>query len=432
MITDPRRLLWARRLRAIREQQRLYDAVRDRAEIEALQLRQFNASWARALRASRFHAEWAREHGLPSALLALSELEDFPVLGKGDLLDRQTEIQQIDGWSGERFHTTGGSTGTPLRLPAEESEAVHRYATAYAARGWWGIKPLDPYVHIWGHAHLQGGRLGRVRRGVQDRVAGAVRLNAYDRSPEGLTEQARVIAARRPRYVIGYTSSLCKVAHAARSLGLDPSDFPGMEAAIVTSESVHDADVDVIESTFGCPVVIEYGSAESGVISYSRERTWHQQVMWASCILTTGPQGEVRLTSLDPRAFPLVMYDLGDVIVGADSTTSVLSFERVLGRSQDVVRLAGERGSHEVRPGLLVSIVRQLPEVTSVQMRQVGHGDVQVLYVATEPLPAHEVRDLLLGALRREYPTVLQGSVLAEQVDEPVVSRSGKLSPVVS
>ena len=42
---------------------------------------------------------------------------------------------------------------------------------------------------------------------------------------------------------------------------------------VVTSETVTDYDVNLIEKVFNVPCVIEYGMAETGVIAYSKDNS---------------------------------------------------------------------------------------------------------------------------------------------------------------
>ena len=130
----------------------------------------------------------------------------------------------------------------------------------------------------------------------------------------------RLIAAYRPRLIMGYTSAVVLLAqYAARQWG--PKRFRDLRAIVLTGDEVHAEDRAVVQQAFGCTVASEYGSREVGLIGhecpqgrmhvlaphlYVEVTQNNRQVAAEDC-------GHITCTNLNSRAQPFIRYDVGDV-----------------------------------------------------------------------------------------------------------------------
>lgn len=419
-----RNLLTLKRIKEINRRSALYDTEPDRGAIEQHQIAAFNATWQRCLAEVPFYRAWAAEHELPPFIGAVSDLESFPALTKSVLVDREDLVFQ--GASAGRTYSTGGSSGAPARFPRGREDTLARYADVYVGRAWSGIRPFDPYVHLWGHAHLfNASRVSGWKRLAADRLVNATRLNAYDLSEAGLREHAARLSEADPVYIVGYTSAIFKLARFMESNN-HVARLTRLKAVVVTAETVTDADVELISRVFSAPVVIQYGGAEIGDVAFSRHGSWPLAVLWYSHIVRLDAAGGMMITTLNKRLFPLINYAIGDVAEPGDVVRgNALSLQRVLGRQQDVVRLRSQDGrALDMSAILPVHILKGLAGISTVQFKQTA--DLQVLISADRPLDLADVKDRFFHELKREHASIDRSSVHFVQVSTPVMTKAGK------
>lgn len=429
-----RRQVLRERLEAVEAQIALYSTIAERSEIERYQLARVNAVWKRCVDEIPFYRRWATQHSLPRAIRSLKELVDFPSLTKNDIVENSTLIFR----SGEirDAYVTGGSTGTPVRYPKGRNDAVGVYAGLFAARSWWGIEPFDRYVHFWGHAHLFGeGRrqraVARLRRRLADAFVNGVRLDAYDLTAERLQSHRSALTRVRPSFVVGYTSTVYRLARAIEEAGFSPDEFASVRNVILTSETVTPADVEVIGRVFGANVVNEYGAAETGNVAVSRGTTDRLQVLWASHIVLADEAGNLRITTLENREFPLINYAIGDQGHG-DAIGNVLELSAIKGRLHDVLSVAAQGGGIiHFGARLPIHILKTLKGVLGVQFRQIDQSRLEVLVHAVPSVDMSSVSRKLESALTDEFPSLDWAAVSVRRVGEPVLTAAGKLRVIV-
>lgn len=423
--TIARRLLLRDRQAEVARRSRAYAQQPDRDAVEAHQTAAFNRVWAYCLRQVPFYRAWAAEHDLPDRVRHVTDLRHWPVLTKQVVLARHDEVFQ--GCDPTAAYGTGGTTGTPARYPRGPQDAVGSYADTYSGRAWWGLRPFDPYVHLWGHSHLFGGsRTARVRRALADRAVNAVRLDAYDLSDEALARDLAAVVRTDPVYLVGYTSAVFRLARHVESTGARLR-LRRLRAVVVTAETASAADVDVVGRVFRVPVVIEYGSGETGTLATSRGSTWPLHVLWAGCVVQLDAHDDVVVTTLNDRLFPLVNYATGDRAEPGDVRDgNALTLARVLGRRQEVMRVRDVDGrTLELSLILPVHILKLQHGVTAVQFRQTD--DLLTIFLSgTQPLDLDAVAASFARELRRDHPGFDPRSVAFRQIASPVLTPAGK------
>lgn len=422
-----RRMLFTDRQREVAQRSELYVKVKDRTDIELHQVERFNTMWRHCLQSVPFYTRWAQEHSLPRQISRPSDLRDFPLLTKRVLNERADEVFQ--GGVITAAYSTGGTTGTPVRYPRGEADAQSIYANTYIARAWWDVRPFDSYVHLWGHAHLFGGTpFARLRRQVADRIVNATRLNAYELTPAALESHYRALLKRNPKYLVGYTSAVCRLARHIDAQGDSPLAPSQLRAVVVTAETVTEADVELIRHVFGVPVVTEYGAAETGVIAASCQATWPLQVLWDSFVVLLGADQSIAVTTLNDRLFPLVNYSIGDLAEPGDVVAgNALTLSAVVGRSQDVVRVGTvDGGGLELSAILPVHVLKSEPGIVSVQFAQHRGDRLRIFLHADRPLALEEIAERFHAALRSDHPLYDTASVAFEQIAAPILTKAGK------
>lgn len=406
----------------------LYDAT-DAERIEALQVERFNRVWARCLRDVPFYQAWAREHRLPQAIARTDDLLDFPILTKQVVVERSGEIFQNGKLT--RAISTGGSLGTPARFPTSAQDADANWASLYVARGWWDIRPFDRQMLVWGHSHLFGDgfrrRIAMVKRNLADWLINARRLNAYDMSEQAIEHYVAALFTDRPVFVVGYTSVIFRL---ARHIERMPANrrIENLKGVILTAETASGADIDVIAGAFAAPAIVEYGGAETGVIAYSRYASdpMRLQLMWDSHI-AVNDGGAIRVTTIGDRIFPLVNYDIGDTTKpAARARQTVIEFDTITGRTQDVVRLPATDGRELVISAIMfVHLLKPNPHVRSVSLQQ-GSGVLRIFVEGDDSLDINELTKFFILHMKNDYPYFDQRTVTLEKTQSPLKTLAGK------
>lgn len=419
----------------IQRRARVYEqALTDEERLE-LQLRRFNVEWKRILKGSSFFRDRAGKHRLPALFSSWAEFMAAMPVTERDTLQRFAAAMASAERRPDLVRQTGGSN--PLRIPAWRSEMDHGHIDTWCARGWYGITPGSPLFLLWGHSHLLGtgirGWLNARKRVLFDALLGYHRCSAYRLQPAELRKAGQALVRHRPEYLYGYSAALDLFARANE----DRADLfrgLGLKAIIGTSEVFPAPDsAKRLEALGACPVAMEYGSGEAGVVAHTVPGGTYR-VLWDSYFVEarkehpTSRGYSIFLTSLYPRCVPLVRYKIGDEIALEEGMGEVVeglaSFKRVIGRSSDYVRMGDGTLIHSEYFSNAIS------ECDGIVAFQVVHGEspVVIRYVAPRKLGAGEVQSLR-SELSKIHPD-LDGTGFT-RVEELAQTRAGKIRTVV-
>lgn len=398
-------------------------------EIAERQVEKFNQTWARALKLP-FYRQLAGEHRLPAVISRLDELDQWPVITK-DLL-REHEELVWQGMDRSRSYTTSGSTSTPFSFPAGKDDFGPWYSALWSYRATAGLAPFDSFGAFHDiHPGTVTGRVGLARNFVQRRVKDVLNnswmFEPLPKEEEELDRQLARLARTRPEYLVGRTFSLMRLAQHANKTGALREVGYAPRYTILTSEMITDESVKAVTEGFGTTVLSEYGSVELGVIAASLpETTWPMRVLWHKAILRTGEEDNVLVTTISPRAFPLINYQLGDAIdptlTGPGGT--VLELGPVRGRLVDIIELPDRNGVRHDYEGWSLAEAVTSPDVRGVQL--VEHDDsLTVLVVAPEIDRADYLRQAA-ESVQVTYPELQAGSVQLAFIDSMIPSKRGK------
>jgi phenylacetate-coenzyme A ligase PaaK-like adenylate-forming protein len=405
----------------------LYD--RGAAGLQDIQLANLNQAWSRSLALSPWARALRDRHRLPDRFADWAEFGALvPVMDKTDLR------AALDGAAGPfpkaQWRSTGGSTAQPLRFPVFDSEARAASLDIWLGRERLGIAPADPLFLIWGHSHLFGagwrGRVNALRRQVSDAALGYTRWSAYQLSPDDLRRAGDRLLASRARYVIGYASALDRFARANQDRAAAFARLK-LKAAVATAEGFpRDDSRQTLSAVLGCPVAMEYGAVETGPMAYEGLAGDGYAVFWAHHRLELGPAGELIVTSLFPRALPLLRYAVGDLAASDETGPGLTRLTAIGGRCNDAVPLPDGSPIHSEA---FTHVVRDTPGVLAYQIVRHGPGAwPSIRYEA-----ASVVDETALAGLRRRLGLIAPGlaDIAIERVESLPASVAGKHRMVV-
>lgn len=398
------------------------------------QLERLNAVWNDACRfVPRFNS--MHQKGLvPKEFESLDEFRDVVPIMTRDELRNSIEHFCNSNCPRAQLRSTGGSTAEPIRFPVCRAEIKMTANAAWLARSWIGIDPADRLFLLWGHSHLFGtgwkGWINRKKRGYSDRLLGYCRYSAYDMSELALKAAGERLIKFRPKWCLGYSVAWDRFADVNWEKRERIREL-GIKIVIATAEAFPKPESrEKIAELFGCPVLMEYGTVETGLLAQECEPHCYT-VLWQNHILEVVENSEIPgkmdvvVTSLFPRCMPLIRYRIGDQISGELESPFLTRFAAIGGRCNDFLEL---RCGKRIHSEAISHILRDLPEVRSFQAVQGETG-----FDRLNLLLRGELTDELSRTIRQRLSKldVSVANISIEKVTELQRSVAGKTPTVL-
>lgn len=429
-----RHTLGRKRIQLAEKSTQMFRDEFDPRDIESRQVVRFNENWEMASRLP-FYAEWKKYHRLPNSISSIKELQSWPILTKAVLRQNLDLVEQTPGIVGS--YRTSGSTGEPFAFPKGEGDFEGNYSTMWSYRTANGIRPFDPYLAV--STTLAGAaeswwaqRRNSLTKSMKHFAGNSWRTDGFIATSGSADKALRNLERMGAKYIVGYPSGIASLATRVEELGLR---FPRLTHAILTSETIEPADIELISRAFQVTALVEYGAIELGAVAGSANRTggWPLKVHWWSYLIHLAENGSGLISTLEPRGFPLINYEIGDIIEPREVTGdgSVITIQQVLGRTRDMVTVKTRNGElKSVLARSLHNLVRDLPGVSSVQVVQRQEGLVELLVVAKGTDRSELVRKMA-SSVNRNRKDYGPDSVCVSFIDQYITSARGKRGVVV-
>ena len=279
-------------------------------------------------------------------LQTVDDLQALPIFTKTDY--RQSEPQSF--WATDikpEFRVqrrTSGSTGEPFYFFLDRRALPIIFASHLFYDSWHGLQPFDRYVRIVAPAAAQSPWPSNSSVAVKSRGAltstlqniyeswTQERISLWEVNSEKAEDIWRRIEAFRPKFVMGYTSTLAAIADELLTRGLRLSfDVRGI---ITIAETLTPNRRRLIEEYFDAPIINRYGLREFG--SWSAQSCpvspdkFHLNTELVVCEILApdgtpcapGKTGRVVLTDLHNFARPFIRYDTGDMAAACSDMCS--------------------------------------------------------------------------------------------------------------
>jgi phenylacetate-CoA ligase len=315
--------------------------------IEELSRRRSAAHARFAFAHSPFYRELYSAHGFTAADLRDDEaFSALPFVDKQMLRDNLTAIRTDEANArNTSLSKTGGSTGLPLhilrdlRFPARALE--------WRLFDWWGVQPWDDRGIVARHV-LTGA--SRLRHDLAWLPSRRVQLDAFRITDDSAREFAESWNRVRPPFLIGYGGGVLDLVRRLQRLGIRLSP---PRAVAVTAAPLTPGTRGEIEQALGAPCFDHYRSAEvpwlagecaeqDGLHVFADVR--RVEILDESGnAAAPGEDGDVIVSDLTNRVFPIVRYRLGDISRILPGTCAcgrgLPRLGAISGRASDAVRL---------------------------------------------------------------------------------------------
>ncbi|KON27198.1 hypothetical protein AC481_05565 [miscellaneous Crenarchaeota group archaeon SMTZ-80] len=245
------------------------------------------------------------------------DLVKIPLLNKIDVRDNIHELLAKNRHQRLIRYSSSGSTGEPLTLFISRMAEGYFHAAQYRGFEWHGIKVGDKGIKLWG---IPLDFQSRQNEKIKDFLLNRKRISAFDLSQKLVKQLFKRCQRFQPKFLYGYASALYAFSQLLAENNLDGKSLC-LKIIISTSEVLYQHQKDLIEATFSCKVIQEYGCAEAGIIAFecpqgnmhiSTENVYVEFISEGKHVSNEKP-GEVIVTVLKNYAMPLIRYKVGDL-----------------------------------------------------------------------------------------------------------------------
>lgn len=422
---------------AVKKEKDFYD-FSNKEIINSYQLDLFNRQWEDVVENVQFYKLLADKGIIPRKVSGWANFKELPIV------NRETVSNQLGEFCNTRkapdsYSSTGGSTGNPLRFPKWSSEAKFCEPSIWYVRDFYGVKRADKMFRIWGHSHTLGSGLQRIKNKLLFDVGlplvGFKRFSAYDLSGEKMLQAGDEILKFKPVYIIGYSKALFMLAKANEHRRKEFHAL-GFKVVLGAAEGFDkEEDRAFVSEVFGCPVGLQYASMEANYIAQTHPDGGYK-VLWRNnlieCVDEEGnpaTTGRILVTSLYPRAFPLVRYEMGDIIGNCKKDgMSVFEFERVKGRDNDFLILGDGAPVHSEG---VTHAIKLSEKVTAYQIRYTEDGVYTIYVTSSERLAGLEIEIIRKRLKQVDARLAALEIVQAERLEQTIAGKIKWLLPEI-
>ena len=252
---------------------------------------------------SKFYKEYFASYGFePLKMTSLDEMKVLPPVDKMTLIERNADIYTYFKFPKLIFCETSGTSGQVLQYHKDEVWDSHNRAAMFRGYRWYGIEPYERNGYFWGYNKTLNWK-GRILDELQNR------FRVFSYSEDEITQFVNKL--KSAKFLEGYSSMIYEVAKIVNRLGLSGQfDWKMIKG---TSEKIYNSYQLEVQKAFGQRIISEYGASESGLIAYECPEGGHMHINMENCIVEV-ENGEIIVTNLLSRSFPIIRYRLGDAV----------------------------------------------------------------------------------------------------------------------
>lgn len=402
------------------------------------EMRAYFAEWERsaaaelAAESSRRLEEflaYARERSPWYSKIPVGGLSEFPLLEKVSLLQDLPRISTISEQEG-LISLTGGTTGASMKVIYTHADMQERFALLDHFRESHGYRLGEKVAWFSGKSLATQRDVDKGRCYRDDRRNSIRFFSTFLINQRNFDSYWNALQAFRPRFIVGFPSSVLDIAMIARERGL-VADWK-VEVMFPTAETVLPIHREVIGEVFGCRLVDQYASSEGApfILECAKGRLHIHPLTGVFEVLdgngNAAREGEMVVTSFTTHGTPLVRYRVGDRLrlsASDDSCDCGWNFplvDWIDGRTSDFVY---SRETGRINLGNLSNCTKDVDGILSFQVVQDVEDEITVRVVGDGRFDTNQA-ERFLEALRQRTGQGMR--IRLEHVDEIPRERSGK------
>lgn len=408
----------------------LTEPYRSPQEIQQIQLGRIRELLRHSQETVPYYRELFKDIGLqPQEVRSFKEFAQIPELTK-DIL-RASAVDLISS-SADRSkllkHNSGGSTGVPISFYRDRFYLDSSDAGTYRNLMQCGWIPGEMMAFVWGYNERLE-KMSKLEFALRQHLRRAYQFNPFQSSEADLDEWIGKLASLRPTVVLGYASTIARLASRIREKGAALPPFRGI---FTTAEKLYPSQREDIESAFKCRAFDLYGSSEiQNIAAQCREGAMHVNSDFCHLEFGEAEAGQVGrpviVTSLKSRAFPFIRYRNEDFAQAKESDICkcgsgfpVISL--TVARESDNFILANGQVVHGE---FFTHLMYGAQGITQFQFHQTQTTEIVLRYTGSaDSESADRSARLAAAEMSRHFGDELV--VVLERVDSIPLSKAGK------
>lgn len=366
--------------------------------------------------------------------------DKLPILTKKDFQKPLSE-RLSEGFKPSTVYVnkTSGSRGDPFIFAKDKFCHALTWANNIRYFSWYGINfNSSLQARFYG---IPLDFIGNKKERIKDILSHRYRFTVFDLSDKVLEKILYKFQNKKFDYINGYTSSIVLFAKFLRKKNIVLTTVcPTLKCCMVTSEMLFEDDKVLLEKQLGVQVINEYGASELDLIAFQNplgewqvnsETLYIEVVDENNIVLPNGEEGRIVITSLYNKAHPFIRYDIGDIgMLDEKSTTKKPILKKLIGRTNDIVLLPSGKKS----PGLTFyyvtkSIIEDDGNVKEFVITQTKIDTFNIEYVSELELTKVQIQQI-----EKAITTYLENGLTFSFTRKEKLERnkSGKLKQFVS
>jgi phenylacetate-CoA ligase len=365
-----------------------------------------------------------------NALDIHAELAKLPPIDKSSIRTNFESMLSTDKSIEQWFKTTGGSTGTPLKLAYTPESFDWRSACTERGYGWSNADVGNKLLYIWGVQLGHQSRLNRFKEWLHQTLYNKVYFNCFDFSDERKKQLIKLINKQKPDAIVGYTNAVYELALYILKNNLDVHSPKAMLSA---AETLHEYQREKIELAFNSKIQNTYGSREFMLIGAECEQQSGLHISVENLLVEIldddgnpckqGDLGQIVITDLHNYAMPFIRYKIGDLGSLKEENCScgrnLMQFKSVEGRTLDVITFpSGKQLPGEFFPHFL----KDFENIKKFQVNQDSLGKLTISIVPYELSKGHA----LIEQIQNDLSKHIGEDISFALVEEIALSKTGK------
>nr|WP_319491247.1 phenylacetate--CoA ligase family protein [uncultured Desulfobacter sp.] len=374
----------------------------------------------------------------PEEINTLKDLQRFPLLEKNILREKREQMVWKEEGKRVQLVRTSGSTNEALEFYTSSSREAHINASRMRGHEWVGVRRGEKEMYYWG-SPVELSKQDKIKH-FRDFLVNDGLSNGFELDKDRVRQYVSQWMTWKPKCLFGYPSTFVLTVSMCRDMGINLSALKdcGLHVIITTSEMLSNEDRGLISDAFEVPVFDSYGLREGGLIGHECEQgTMHcmdEQVILETIdpetLAPTDGQGELVITNIVGKAFPVIRYRTGDIVTLSQKKCTC-------GRTLSSIEISGGRAVEFIvtKTGKwvvgysFIYIARMVKGIVKFQVVQEKLGEIRIRLAVDTRFPEDgkdQVRELARIRLNSD------DKILVEIVDDIKPAPSGKYRPVIS
>ena len=274
--------------------------------------------------------------------------EDLPIMEKTDFQEVRNIFSNGHNRKNVYYAWTSGSSGTPFYFAKSKYAHAMTWAMIDYYYRLYGISYNDKQARIFGLPNTN--KLLEFKEKCKDFIMNRHRFPVQSMKEYDLNGYLKTFKIKNFRYIYGYANALKHFAIYIKEKKITlKSVCPSLKLCVSTAEVLTEENIEIMQSAFDVPVVNEYGTSESGVVSFGENykmiisnQALNVEVIKSKNLFCDENAGKIIITDYFNKAMPFVRYDLGDIVSLDSINTSdekTYYINKIHGRENDMILL---------------------------------------------------------------------------------------------